>query len=82
MARTKVLYTKSEITENLYTTGSQYMKQDNTEYIGLYHTYITGEIYTEAKWNPAKSEPILPFKIQTPNTEKRRKKKTNIKCGM
>ena len=78
MARTKVLYTKTEITENLYTTGSQYMKQDNTEYIGLYHTYITGEIYTEAKWNPAKSEPLLPFKIQNPNTEIYRKLKPNI----
>jgi hypothetical protein len=49
--RLKLYYTTDEITNNLYTSGMQYMLQDNTEYRGLYHTYLTGEVYTGATWD-------------------------------
>ncbi|CAB4155246.1 hypothetical protein UFOVP1307_205 [uncultured Caudovirales phage] len=68
--RLKLYYTTDEITNNLYTSGSQYMLQDNTEYRGLYHTYITGEVYTEATWNAKTSIKLVPYKrITAKNTE-------------
>lgn len=60
--RFKIRYTKDEITNNLYTTGSEYMTVDNIEYIGLYHTYSTGEIFTLSSWNPSKSKKLIPYK--------------------
>lgn len=71
MARFKVYYPVEEVTNNLYTTGKQWMTKDGREYIGLYHTYITGEAYTQPTWNPKQSveltayvEPITPVIIQ------------------
>ena len=58
MSRQKAYYTIDEITNNLYTTGSEWMLQNFTEYKGLYHTYITGEVYTQAKWNPKTSKKL------------------------
>ncbi len=46
MARLKTFYTADEITNNLYTSGSEYMTEDNVEYVGSYHSYATGERYT------------------------------------
>ncbi len=63
MARQKLFYTKNQITENLYTSGSEYQSIDGTMYIGLYHTYTTGEVYTEARWNSSKSKKLEPFVI-------------------
>ena len=61
--RQKAYYTKSDSENNLYTTGNKYMLSDTTEYKGLYHKYkSTNEIYTEAKWSPLKSKPLIPFK--------------------
>jgi len=61
--RQKAYYTNSDIENNLYTTGNKYMLSDTTEYKGLYHKYkSTNEIYTEAKWSPLKSKPLIPFK--------------------
>ena len=39
--RNKVYYLNDEITTNLYTTGSEWMLETNTNYIGQYHSYIT-----------------------------------------
>jgi hypothetical protein len=71
MARFKVYYPVEEITTNLYTTGKQWMTKDGREYIGLYHTYITGEAYTQPSWNPKLSveliayiDPVTPTIIQ------------------
>ena len=60
--RFKIRYTKDEITNNLYTTGNEYMTVDNIEYIGLYHIYSTGEIFTLSSWNPSKSKKLIPYK--------------------
>lgn len=78
MSRKKVRYTKDEITNNLYTTGQEWMTTDNEDYIGLYHRYSTGEVYTNAKWNANTSAELIKYK-QTPTANKSYKKiKSNI----
>ena len=60
--RLKLYYTADEIIKNLYTTGSEFMTEDAREYIGAYHVYITGEVYTEAIWNAKISKALIPYK--------------------
>ena len=62
MARLKSYYTTDEITNDLYTFGKDFMTRDNVEYIGPYHRYSTGEIYTEFKWNPKTSVSLTTYK--------------------
>lgn len=59
--RIKITYLPDEITNNLYTYGKEWMTIDNVEYIGLYHTYSTGEIYSEGIWNSNKSLKLIPY---------------------
>lgn len=60
--RQKAYYSISEITTDLYTTGSEWMTESYEEYIGLYHKYTTGEVYTEPNWNKNKSIPLITYK--------------------
>jgi len=59
--RNRLHYTPNQITLNLYTTGSQWMTDDGAEFIGPYHTYTTGEIYSESKWNAKTSKKLVPL---------------------
>jgi len=59
--RIKITYSPDEITNNLYTFGKEWMTTANIEYIGLYHTYSTGEIYTGGTWNAKKSIELIPY---------------------
>jgi hypothetical protein len=59
--RLKLYYTADEITNNLYTSGSEWMSEDNIEYRGLYHSYITGEVYTGAIWDSKISKKLIKF---------------------
>jgi hypothetical protein len=77
--RKKVYYLKDEITNNLYTSGSEWMLEDNTEYIGLYHSYITGEVYTQPKWNLLTSKKLIKFKNIIQNNSEYTTLKPNIK---
>jgi hypothetical protein len=77
--RQKIYYSKSEITEHLYTPGQQWMTEDFTEYIGLYHRYITGEVYTEEKWKPNQSKKLIEFVPQITNNIIYRTNKPNLK---
>lgn len=61
MARLKLYYPVDEITPNLFTQGKEFMTEDNIEYIGEYHRYITGEIYTESNWNVRKSKRLIKY---------------------
>jgi len=61
MARLRLHYTPNQITKALYTTGSEWQTESGAEYIGPYHTYTTGEVYSETEWNPQKSMKLLPF---------------------
>jgi hypothetical protein len=59
--RQRLQYSESEIQRAQFTRGKEWMLEDGTEYIGLYHTYITGEIYTEAVWNSNTSVKLIPY---------------------
>jgi len=59
--RIKNYYSADQITNGLYTFGKEWQLADETEYIGLYHRYATGEVFTEAKWNKYKSQSLFPY---------------------
>jgi hypothetical protein len=62
MSRIKLKYSESEISNNLYTFGDEFMTPDKQEYKGLYHRYlITNETYTGATWNESTSKPLRPL---------------------
>ena len=61
MSRFKTYYPADEITNNLFTTGSEWMTEQSNEYIGEYHTYTTGEVYSEALYNPKLSVRLIPY---------------------
>ena len=63
--RLKLYYTADEITSNLYTSGSQFMTEDNVEYRGTYHSYITGEVFTGATWNAKISKKLITYRDQS-----------------
>ena len=65
MGRFKTYYPTSEITTDLYTPGKQWMTTDNVQYIGAYHKYLTGEVYTKARWEPDVSTILIPYIDQT-----------------
>ena len=65
MGRFKTYYPTSEITTDLYTPGKQWMTANNVEYIGAYHKYLTGEVYTKAHWQPDRSAILIPYIDQT-----------------
>ena len=41
------------------------MTTDNVEYIGLYHKYTTGEIFSQPTWNKNKSVKLIKYKEQS-----------------
>lgn len=62
MSRIKLKYSKSEIDNNLYTFGEEWMTIDTQEYKGLYHQYtLTEETYTGGTWNESTSKLLLPI---------------------
>lgn len=79
MARLKSYYTTDEITNDLYTFGTEFMTKDNVEYVGPYHRYSTGETYTQFQWNPKTSVRLIPYiSFATPTTRYREMKNYNI----
>lgn len=61
--RKKIYYPDSQITKNLYTRGKEWVYLDNMEeYIGFYHKYSTGEVYTEKSWDSIKSRQLIAYK--------------------
>jgi hypothetical protein len=77
--RLKLYYTADEITNNLYTYGSEFMTEDNVEYIGSYHSYLTGEVYTGATWNAKLSRKLVTFRnISDKITEYQNLKSLNL----
>jgi hypothetical protein len=63
--RRKTYYTANEITTYLYTNGEEWMLQNGTNYVGLYHTYTTGETYTEPVWDKNKSKKLVAYEDTT-----------------
>lgn len=76
MSRLRLHYTPNQITKALYTTGSEWQIESGAEYIGPYHTYTTGEVYSETEWNPQKSIKLLPFVTESKDVSAYKQLKT------
>lgn len=81
--RPRIKYNKEDVTENLFTTGSEWMTTDGQEYKGVYHRYIDGTILTLGKYDPVLSKTLVPYiepseqnTIQTKYSELKPKVKT------
>ena len=66
--RQKQYYSAQEVTNNLYTAGQEWMTEEFVEYKGLYHTYTTGEVYTESTWRPGISVKLIKYENVSPTT--------------
>jgi hypothetical protein len=62
--RKKIYYTPSEIQNDLFTNGGQWMELETwTSYVGFYHIYTsTNEVFSEQEWHPTKSKRLVPYK--------------------
>lgn len=59
--RYKVYYPASQTISGLYTTGSQWMTTDGTEYVGFYHQYTDGTTMSGAEYNKFTSKHLIQF---------------------
>jgi hypothetical protein len=41
------------------------MTEDGVEFLGPYHTYTTGEIYSQSKWNAKTSKKLVPLVLES-----------------
>jgi hypothetical protein len=57
----KLYYPKSHVVNNLYTTGKEWMFENNTEFIGYYHKYIDGNVKSGAVFNRTESKKLIPY---------------------
>ena len=80
MKRLKLKYSVNEITNNLYTFGKEWMTENDVEYIGLYHTYTTGEVYTRPLWDEQLSVKLVVYNDIATSIYKYNKLKPNIKA--
>jgi hypothetical protein len=58
MARKRLYYPSSQITNNLYTAGKEFMTINNVEYIGFYHKYIDGSVMSGAVYDKVESKTL------------------------
>lgn len=59
--RLKIYYPESQIAKGQITRGKEWMTEDGEEYIGTYHTYITGEVFTLPEWDERSSVKLVPY---------------------
>ena len=59
--RQRIYYTKAQIEAGLKTGGGEWMFTDGTEYIGQYHKYSTGEVFTDSNYVDGKSRKLIPY---------------------
>lgn len=61
--RLKIYYPEDQIIRNLFTKGNEYMyMQDFKEYVGFYHRYTTGEVYSGYDWDGLRSRRLIRFR--------------------
>ena len=82
MSRFKIYYTAEEITSNLYTIGKELMTTSNIEYIGLYHAYTTGEIYSQPTYDPKTSIKLVAYKDNFDVQTKSKNTYSNLKPNL
>lgn len=64
--RLKIYYPDTQIEKNIYTNGNEWMMMDTWEnYVGFYHKYITGEVFTEKEWDPTQSKKLVRYKSRS-----------------
>ena len=52
-----------QIDKGLHTKGKEWMTADDqVEYVGFYHKYTTGEVYTRKDWDPVYSRKLKRYK--------------------
>jgi len=68
MKRMKLYYPEYQIKKDQFTRGGELMDGSGNEYIGYYHTYTTGEIFSQTQYDELKSIKLYPLRkdIQTP----------------
>ena len=59
--RKKIYYPKGQISGGLFTAGKQWMLEDGTEWKGSYHSYTTGEVFTETTYVRGRSKKLIPY---------------------
>lgn len=59
--RRQIYYTKAQLKEGLITSGKEWMFTDGVEYVGQYHTYTTGEVFSLTKYIEGKSRILIPY---------------------
>lgn len=59
--REKIYYPSAQIITGLYTSGSEFETEEGKEYVGNYHTYINGAIYSEFNYIKGKSIVLKPI---------------------
>lgn len=79
MSRQRLHYSKDQIITDLYTYGNEWMYEDTIEYIGPYHKYTTGEIYTEPMWNEKLSKKLIVYQDTTTSKYRYKQIKPDIK---
>lgn len=57
--RSRIYYPSSGIRTNLFTKGGYLMTEDYDEYVGFYHIYNSGEIFSEGEWDENVSKKLL-----------------------
>lgn len=61
--RMKIYYPDMQIDKGLHTKGKEWMTADDqVEYVGFYHKYTTGEVYTRKDWDPVYSRKLKRYK--------------------
>ena len=61
MSRNQIYYPQGQIQNGLYTQGKEWMLENGTEYIGDYHRYATGEVFTISAYIEGKSQKLIPY---------------------
>lgn len=74
--RPRLRYNKEDITENLFTTGSEWMTTDTAEYKGVYHRYVDGTVLTLGSYDPVLSRKLIPYQVQEQDTLNERRYRT------
>lgn len=64
--RSKIYYPKDEVITGLYTRGREYMTLNDEEYVGPYHAYSDGAIYSGGNFVKGKSFPLVPYRLEEP----------------
>jgi len=62
MSRRRIYYPEGKIQKGLYTIGKAWMFEDGIEYIGSYHTYSTGEVYSQSSYIRNVSRKLIPYR--------------------